>query len=128
MSSIDTKLTEYLKRHDVSVLDTNKRFARYQPTRNYFLDQKDYNIINQKVDIQTEPLYTVTIPESELKRLQEFEDQVFNNMKQTGHFNLFQTIMEQKEEEAQLRRQFPSVQKAYENYSLMLNLCKSGKN
>lgn len=123
----DKDFGAYCRRHNINVLDTNKRFARYQPIRNYFSNQSDYNEFSQTVVHETEALYTITVPESELKRISEFEDQVFNNMRQTGHFNMFQTLMEQKEEEARLRNQFPAVQKAYENYSLMLNLCKSEK-
>ena len=85
------------------------------------------DLITSKVAYETEPLYTIEIPESEIRRIQEFEDQVFGNMKQQGHYNLFQNLMEMKEEELELRRRFPAVQKAYENYSLLLNLCKGNK-
>ena len=117
----------FLHRHNIKVLDTNKRFARYSPTYSYFTDSDMMDLITSKVAYETEPLYTLEIPESEIRRIQEFEDQVFGNMKQQGHYNLFQNLMEMKEEEAALRRQYPAVQKAYEKYSLMLNLCKSGK-
>ena len=122
-----SKLNEFLRRHDVRILDTNKRFARYRPLYSYFSDQASMDLIRSESIKETEPLYTVEIPESELVRMQEFEDQVFGNLKQSGHYNLFQNLIEMKEEEAQLRRDFPAVQKAYENYSLMLNLCRGGK-
>ena len=118
---------DFLHRHNIRILDTNKRFARYVPVNHYFNDQSMMDLINTTTAYQTEPLYTLEIPESEIKQLQEFEDQVFGNMKQQGHYNLFTTLMEMKEEEARLRREYPAVQKAYENYSLLLNLCKGGK-
>ena len=117
----------FLHRHNIKILDTNKRFARYSPTYSYFTDRDMMDLITSKVAYETEPLYTLEIPESEIRRIQEFEDQVFGNMKQQGHYNLFQNLMEMKEEELELRRRFPAVQKAYENYSLLLNLCKGGK-
>lgn len=120
-------IIDFLTRHNITVLDTNKRFSKYVPSHTYFADQTDYNIINSVCNYETEPLLTVEIPSSNLEKLAEFEDQVFGNMKQLGHYGLFQNLMEMKEEEVRLRREFPAVQKAYENYSLMLNLCKSGK-
>jgi hypothetical protein len=75
----------------------------------------------------TEPLYTVEIAESELQRIAEFEAQVFNNMKRYGHHNLFEILMEQKENEKLLRDRYPAVKKAYEHYSLMLKLANSGE-
>jgi hypothetical protein len=35
--------------------------------------------------------------------------------------------MKQKEEERYLRDKYPAVKKAYEQYSLMLNMAKSGE-
>lgn len=124
---MNKELEQFLLRHNISVVDTNKRFAKYKPTYKYFDNKDDYNIISSECTHQSEPLYTVQIPLSDLERLAEFEDQVFGNMKQLGHYGLFQNLMELKEEELRLRREFPAVQKAYESYSLMLNLCKGNK-
>lgn len=122
-------IEKFLKRHDVKVLDTNKRAARYQHTSyDFFKYEKDYNLIDSKShSFQTEPLYTVEIPESELDRIANFEDQVFNNLAERGHFNMFETLMEQKAEEQYLRETYPAVRKAYEHYSLLLKMAKSGE-
>jgi hypothetical protein len=48
-------------------------------------------------------------------------------MAEKGHFNLFETLMEQKEQEKYLRENYPAVKKAYEHYSLMLKLAQSGE-
>jgi len=86
-------------------------------------------MIQSHIDVvrDTEPLYTVEIAESELERIAEFEQQVFNNAKQTGHYNLFEHLMEQKEQEKLLRDRYPAVRKAFEHYSLMLKLAQSGE-
>jgi hypothetical protein len=121
---------EWLQSNNISILDTNKRFVRYTQPRftNFFLNPDDYNEINiTKMTAGSEPLYTITIPESNLEKLESFEKQVFNNMKERGHYNLFEYLMQQKEEEKQLREENPAVQKAYEQYSLMLNLAKNHK-
>ena len=118
---------KFLKRHDIKVVNKEPYYYVPQPSYSYFAHRLDYNIIESQMRYTTSSLYTVQITEQKLKYLQEFEDQVFNNMHQSNHYNLFQNLMEQKEMEKQLRDQFPALQKAYENYSLMLNLCKQGE-
>jgi hypothetical protein len=121
-------IKEFCHQHRINVLNTNKRASRYHKVNvNYFKDPIDFNRIYEHVIVDSEPLYTVEIAESELESIADFEQQVFNNAKKTGHYNLFQTIMEQKEQEGYLRDKYPAVKKAYEQYSLMLKLAESGE-
>jgi ribosomal protein S4E len=99
-------------------------------TRAYFNDPADYNIVDEMaatIHYETEKVHTIEIPESSLEKIIDFEDQVFNHMKTGNHFNLFETLMEQKHREKMLREAYPALQKAYENYSLMLKLAESGE-
>lgn len=114
--------------HNISVIDNNKRTVRY-PKMNltFFENEIDYNYIQHEIAYETESLLTVEIPERELEKLAAFESQIFGNMKRTGHYNLFQAIMEQKEEEKYLREKYPAVLKAYQQYSLMLKMAQSGE-
>jgi DNA repair ATPase RecN len=129
MSSPSDTLKKFAAEHNIRVIDSNKR--AYKHTRanvQLFHFADDYNKFKHEyMTFDTETLYTVEIAESELERIAEFESQVFNNMKQTGHYRLFETLMEQKEEEAHLRDKYPAVRKAYEQYSLMLKLAQSGE-
>lgn len=129
MSSPSNTLKKFAAEHNIRVIDSNKR--AYKHTRanvNLFHYENDYNKFQQEyMTFDTEILYTVEISESELERIAEFENQVFNNMKATGHYNLFETLMEQKEQEAYLRDTYPAVRKAYEQYSLILKLAQSGE-
>jgi hypothetical protein len=109
------------------VLNTEPYYEMPITSYNYFCNSTDYNVINRYLEYKQQTRYTVQISETELENLQKFEDQVFNNMEISGHFNLFLTLMEQKEMEHKLREKFPALQKAYENYSLMLNLCTKGE-
>ncbi len=122
------KTHEFLKRHAVRVLDTNKRaYKRSKVNVQMFAYEDDYNKFNTLYqNVETETLYTVEIAESELERIASFEDQVFNHMSNKGHYNLFETLMEQKEEEHLLKNKYPAVRKAYEHYSLLLKMAKSG--
>jgi hypothetical protein len=93
----------------------------------FFESTSDYNIVmTENIPFETERLFTVEISESELEAISEFEAQVFNNLKETGHYRMFEVLMEQKEREKYLRERYPAVKKAYENYSLMLALANSG--
>ncbi len=121
---------EFCEAHRIKVLDRNKRAHRYQKVNlNYFRDPGNFDMIQSHIDIvrDTEPLYTVEIAESELERIAEFEQQVFNNARKTGHYDMFGHIMEQKEREKFLREKYPAVKKAFEHYSLMLKLAESGE-
>jgi hypothetical protein len=121
---------KFCEDHRIRVLDTNKRAHVYHKVNlNYFRDPSNFDMIQSHIDVvrDTEPLYTVEIAESELERIAEFEQQVFNNAKRTGHYNMFQAVMEQKEEEKYLRNKYSAVKKAYEQYSLMLKLAQSGE-
>jgi hypothetical protein len=129
MSSPSDTLKKFAAEHNVRVIDSNKR--AYKHTRanvNLFHYETDYNkFLQEHITFETETLYTVEISESELERIAEFESQVFNHMKSKGHYNMFETLMEQKERERALRDTYPAVRKAYEQYSLMLKLAQSGE-
>jgi hypothetical protein len=119
---------EFCNHHSIRVLDTNKRASKYHKLNiNCFKDPMDFNRVYEHVVIDSEPLYTVEIAESELERIADFEKQVFNNMKKQGHYRMFEILMEQKEQEKFLRNKYPAVKKAYESYSLILKLAESGK-
>ena len=123
-------MNEFCQRHKINIVDTNKRYATYTSLRpQYFNNPDDYNSINTEIVNSFEPLYTITIPFSELERIKEFEEQVFNNMKQYGahHYQMFEVMMEQKHQEKRLRDKYTAVKKAYEHYSLMLKLAESGE-
>ena len=127
---MDDKAKQFIQDHRINVLDDNKR--AYKHTRmatKFFQYSEDYNMMNatQAVQYDTERLYTIEISESELKRIAEFEARVFNNMKERGHFNMFEDLMDQKEHEKYLRNKYPAVKKAYEHYSLILKLAESGE-
>ena len=121
-------IKEFCNKHSIRILDTNKRASRYHKINlNYFNDPMDYNKVFQDIVHESEPLYTVEIAESELERIADFENQVFNNMKEHGHYKMFEVMAEQKEQEKYLKNKYSAVRKAYEHYSLMLKLAESGE-
>jgi hypothetical protein len=125
MTNITTK--KFCNEHGIRVIDSSKRAHKHTKANvSLFRYADDYNkFLNEPVHFETETLYTVEIAESELERIASFESEVFNNMKQQGHYRMFETLMEQKERERALRDRYPAVKKAYEHYSLMLKLAES---
>ena len=121
-------LRPFCEQHSIKVIDTNKRASRYHKVNvNYFKDPTNFNRVYQDIVVDSEPLYTIEIAESELERIANFESQVFNNMQQRGHHQMFEILMKQKEREKHLKEKYPSVRRAYEQYSLMLKLAESGE-
>jgi hypothetical protein len=129
MSNPSNAVRKFCAEHQLRVVDSNKRAYKHTKANvSLFRFKDDYNkFLNEPIHFDTETLYTVEISESELDRIAEFEEQVFNNMKTQGHYNMFETLMEQKEQEQYLRNKYPAVKKAYEQYSLMLKLAQSGE-
>ena len=119
---------DWCGRHGIVIIDKNKRAHRYTKQNvKYFQNPADYNLVYEDITLETEPLYTLEITLSELERLAEFEQQVFNNLKETGRFNMFEMMAKQKELEKDLRNKYAAVNKAYEPYSLLLKLAQSGE-
>lgn len=122
-------IEDFCNRHGIRILNSSKRAYRVTKINvEYFKYVDDFNKVDYiQPAYETEPLYTIEISKSEFERIAEFEDQVFNHKFQRGHFNLFETLMEQKHNEKMLREKYAAVKKAYENYSLLLKLANSGE-
>lgn len=119
---MNEKLKKFLENYEVKVVNDNGRYARYRPPT-FFSYEKDASLIrNDLLDCQTEKLYTIQIPESRLNTLVEMEQRFFNAANSDGMRNMFEILMDKEREEAHFRHTNAAVQKAYEQYSIMLNL------
>jgi hypothetical protein len=119
----EEQFVEFCKNYEVRVLNDQKRRARYRPPR-FFTDPGNASIVRDDVmEYDTERVFTVEIPESRLKTLAELEYKFYNYQRHSDRpVDLFQLIMDKEREEAHYRHTNAAVQKAYEQYSLMLNL------
>ena len=126
---MNQRVKDFCQGHDIRIVDQNKRAARCLPLNlKYFTNPYDYNEVKQEfIQYDTEQVYTVEIRESELTKIADFESEVFNHMRQRGHYDMFNWIMEQKEREKYLKEKYPAVKKAYEQYSLMLKMAEAGE-
>lgn len=120
---MNQELIEFCENYEARVLNDSKRRARYHPPR-FFTDSSRADIIrNDIVEYETEQVYTVEIPESRLRTLVEMERKFYKWQRHTKtEVDMFETLMNKEREEAYYRSTNPAVQKAYEQYSMMLNL------
>ena len=115
---------------EINLLDDNKRAHKHtRMNTKFFQFPEDYNKLTatDAYQFESERLFTIEVSESELTRIADFESEVFNNMRNKGHYHMFENLMEQKERERALRDKYPAVKKAYEHYSLILKLAESGE-
>lgn len=119
----DNKLKNFCENYEVRVLNDQKRRARFHPPR-FFTDPERADIIRKDiVEFEDERVYTVEIPEGRLRALVELEDRFFKWRNHTrSEVDIFQTLMDKEREEAYHRNSNEAVKKAYEQYSMLLNL------
>ncbi len=120
---MDEELKRFYENYEVRVLNDQKRRARYHPPR-FFTDPERADIIrNDVVEYETEKVITMEIPEGRLRALIELEKRFFKWQHHTrSEVDLFQTLMDKEREESFYRNTNSAVKKAYEQYSLMLNI------
>jgi hypothetical protein len=120
---MNDEIKDFCRNYEVNVLNDQKRRARYHPPR-FFTDPSRADIIrNDIVEFETEPVITLEIPEGRLRTLVEMERRFFKWQRHSqGEIDMFETLMNKEREEAHYRHTNAAVQKAYEQYSIMLNL------
>lgn len=116
------KLKTFCNNYEVKVVNDTGRYARYRPPT-FFSEPTRADIIRNDVEeFRTEKLYTVQIPESRLQTLIEMEGRFHNNNEDRYRRDMFEVLMEKEREESFYRHSNEAVRKAYEQYSIMLNL------
>jgi hypothetical protein len=117
------ELKDFCRNYEVNVLNDSKRRARYHPPR-FFTEPSRADVIrNDIVEFETEQVITLEIPEGRLRTLIEMERRFFKWQRHSqGEVDMFETLMNKEREEANIRHTNTAVQKAYEQYSIMLNL------
>ncbi len=117
------ELKQFCENYEVRVLNDTKLRARYHPAK-FFTDPERADLIrNDVVEYETERVITMEIPEGRLRTLIELEKRFFKWQRHSkGEIDMFQTLMDKEREEANYRNTNPAVKKAYEQYSIMLNL------
>ena len=117
------ELDQFCNNYEVRVLNDSKRRARYHPPQ-FFTDPLRADIIQKDtISYETEQVFTVEIPEGRFRALVEMEQRFFKWQRHSrGEVDMFQTLMDKEREEAHYRHTNQAVKKAYEQYSMLLNL------
>jgi hypothetical protein len=120
---MDEELKNFCTNYEVKVVDDQKRYQRYRPPI-YFSDPTRADLIRDDiVEFKTERLYTLQIPESRLQSLVEMEKRFFaQHRHDRGAVDMFEMLMNKEREESWYRQSNPAIKKAYEHYSMLLNL------
>ncbi len=116
---MDEHFKEFCENYEVRVLNDQKRRAKYSPS--FFTDPLRADIV--QTTIETEQVYTVEIPEGRLRALMELERRFYNFQRHNPtQIDMFEALMAKEREESYYRHSNAAVQKAYEQYSILLNL------
>ena len=117
------ELKDFCENYEVRVLNDSKRRARYHPPK-FFTDPERADIIrNDIVEFEHEKVITMEIPEGRLRALIEMERRFYKWQRHSkSEVDMFETLMNKEREESFYRNSNPAVKKAYEQYSIMLNL------
>jgi hypothetical protein len=120
---MNEELKDFCRNYEVNVLNDTKRRARYSPPQ-FFTDPTRADVfVRDHLNYETEQVYTVEIPEGRLRALIEMERRFFKWQRHSkGEVDMFETLMDKEREEAHYRHTNAAVQKAYEQYSMLLNL------
>ena len=124
MSNISDKIRNFANKYYIGLLSDSKRWVKSRPIEYFFTDVSNKDICTTQVSYETEPMITLDIPLSKLNLLIEIESTFFNHASDEYHRRHFESLMAQISEERYLRSKHPAVQSAYEQYSMMLHLCK----
>jgi hypothetical protein len=117
------ELNQFCKNYEIQIVNDQKRRARYHPPK-YFTDPLRADIVRKDfVEYETEKVFTLQIPESRFRALVEMEQRFFGRHNHGySDADMFAMLMEKEREESWHRQSNTAVQKAYEQYSIMLNL------
>ena len=131
---LDKETYDFLEYYHSKVLNTEKRYAVFNRPR-LFTDPKNASVVKDGYDIDDNDIATqveydqvliLEIPKRSLDHLVNLHTRVFSRSGNPPEYFL-KALLEKEWAEHDLREKFPSVQQAYEHYSLMLHLATNGK-
>lgn len=120
---MDDRKAKFCENYRCKIVNDTKRCVRYNPPV-FFTDPTRADIVvNDYHAVETEKLLTIEIPESRFNSLVEMESRFFNFHRHSKtEVDMFEMLLRKEREESYYRQTNEAVRKAYEQYSLMLNL------
>ncbi len=121
------RLASFCDKYSIKVLNDIKRRPIFR-SNTFFDDPLDANVVHNNPILESEPVITLEIPTRMLNNIANVESTFYNNIHDDHPRRMFETIMEQRAEERLLQEKYPAVKQAFDQYSLMLNLCREKTN
>ena len=133
-------LEDFLDFYQINLVNENKRCIKKSNFR-FFSDPTNANVVKDSrdfyyreyqdravdTDMEYERMFVLEIPESTFKQLMHLHHKFYTRTAGAGHTEMARTIVEREWAEHRLRSQYPAVQTAWEQYSLLLHLSSNGK-
>lgn len=127
MMSKSEKAKKFLYRYSMEIVDANRRQQKYYMPPRYSISARyDDDELYQKIQYESETLFTIQVPESKLEALVDFYDRAEDAIRHTGSMDMFNHFLQKQDEERAFREKHPAVQKVYEQYQMLYKLAKSG--
>ena len=122
---VERKIQEVCRYYDAKYRRSNKNYARMDRRHvDYFTDPYRADIMRYEDTLRTSfvSMYEVDIPEDSLEKLIDVQYEYLRN---GGiDFRWVEEMRAKEELEHRIRSTNPAVKKAYENYSMLLNMVK----
>lgn len=109
----------FLEKYEAHVRLSDKRYARREPIR-----FSDWNVYSTDYcsEIRTEPYLEVTLPQHRLQQLVE-RDRYFDQLIKQNDYSI--QVVNQMVQDELVRKENPAVEKAYQKYKALLELCRN---
>lgn len=130
MSSIDKKIQDFCQKYEAQVGESSRRIRRYRLS-------KVYEDLNNPIDyappqIDEPAMVQIDMPVDKFRTLVHMEDKLkewkFDERLRGSKFvDYVNHIYEKEYREVSIREKYPAVQRAYEQYQILLGMTEAGE-
>ena len=126
MLTVDRKVQDFCQKYEATIQTSHKKWRRYKPIQ--YQANDPCLPINHEMVYDEVPMVELTIPADRLSTLidlEDFKDRLQKNLMSPVHSSgTAYHMLTEYEEECRIRHTNPTVQKAYEQYRMLLNLVR----
>ena len=124
----DKKLQEFCHKYDATIQPSHKKWRRARKIKPSTSLYEDGPVYYSSIDYDEIPLAEIHMPADRLMALvdlEDFKDRLQHNlMSPILNSGLAYSMLREYEEECRIRHTNPAVQKAYEQYKMLLELAR----
>lgn len=121
---MEKEIDRFCRNYEAEVKADPRPHMRY-PKTNYWEFPNRADVMKISYETYTVPRIQISMPEDRFRVLLEMEERIDKMMDDSKYErDWILTMMEKERKESIIRQTNPAVKKAYENYSLLLNMVK----